>query len=114
MEVHVFLPSYIVLADLQGSFTFPPQQMLQASTFIRIRSLERLAEMPLMLSVRLSESWNSWDDYGFDGETGAENVLRCLSALDDKYAQLLSDAGCKAQYSSANNQVASNFNNKIR
>jgi hypothetical protein len=64
------------LADLQGSFTFPPQQMPHASTYIRVGSLGSRAEAPLILGVRWIGSWNSWDDYGFDGGIRTENAIK--------------------------------------
>jgi len=62
-----FLPSYNVLAEVQG-ITLSPQQMPHASTYIRITTLGFWGEMP-----RLSDVWRSrsrWLISNVDGVIG--------------------------------------------
>ena len=47
-----FLPSYNVLVEVQGLFTFPPQQMPHASDFIRSSFIQNRVEKPRRLGVR--------------------------------------------------------------
>ena len=50
--------------------------MTLASTYFMIGLLGRWDEVPVMLCVRWSGSWNSWDDYGFDGGIRTENAIK--------------------------------------
>jgi hypothetical protein len=67
-----------VLAEVQGIFTFPPQQMPHASTYIKNALLEFAGEMPLLSGV-----WRSrrcWDVSNADGENGANKVYGKFTA----------------------------------
>ncbi len=66
------------MAEVQGSFTFPPQQMPHASTYIQNSHLEFTGENPLLSGVRRSCGWNFSDT---DGGIGVENVWRNLIAI---------------------------------
>jgi hypothetical protein len=50
-----YLHSYIVLAEVQGSFTFSPQQMPHASTIIRVSPFGQRAEKPMAVEVPFDE-----------------------------------------------------------
>jgi hypothetical protein len=54
--VQIIYISIIVLAEVQGSFTFPPQQMPHASDFIRITDLGCWGENSRLQDARLSRS----------------------------------------------------------
>ena len=62
-----------MLAEVQGSLTFPPQQMPHASTYIQNSHLEFAGEMPLLSGVRRS---CGWDVSYLDGMIGANKVYR--------------------------------------
>ncbi|WP_164927118.1 hypothetical protein [Chlorobaculum tepidum] len=105
-----FLLSMNVLAEVQGSFTFLPQQMPHASTSIKNALLEFAGVKPLLSGV-----WRScgrWVVSDADGGNGANKVWRELKAhlmICNKHDKrtpgnnaLLccaywSDMGCKAQ-----------------
>jgi hypothetical protein len=73
-----YLPSYNVLAEVQGSITLSPQQMPHASTYIRVTTLDFGGEMP-----RLSDVWRSrrsWYVTDADGVIGVNKVWRKLKA----------------------------------
>jgi hypothetical protein len=67
-----------VLAEVQGSFTFSPQQMPHASTYIKNAPLEFGGEMPLLSGVCLSCGYLNIADA--DGGIGAKNFCRELKA----------------------------------
>jgi hypothetical protein len=77
-----YLHLYIVLADLKGRTTFPPQQMPHASTYIKIEPLECWGEKLRLSEVRRSRSWRRWHWVGLDldGGIGASNFYRKLEA----------------------------------
>jgi hypothetical protein len=62
-----------VLAEVQGSFTFPPQQMPLASTYIQNSHLEFADEMPLLSGISQSCGWDFEDA---DRGIGANKVWR--------------------------------------
>jgi hypothetical protein len=66
-----------VLAEVQGSFTFPPQQMPHASTYIKNALLEFACEKPLLSGVRRRCGLVVSDS---DGGIGADKVYRKFTA----------------------------------
>jgi len=67
-----------VLAEVQGSFTFPPQQMPHASFISRITTLESRGEQSLRLCARRS-CWR-WGVSDLDAGIGAKKVYSRLKA----------------------------------
>ncbi|WP_167599283.1 hypothetical protein [Chlorobaculum sp. 24CR] len=67
-----------VLAEVQGRFTFSPQQMPHASTYIQNAPLEFAGEKPLVSGVRRRCGW--WVVSDLDGGFGANQVWRKLKA----------------------------------
>ncbi len=65
-----------MLAEVQGSITFPLQQMPHAISISRITTLESRDEQLQWLGARRSR----WVILDFDGVIGANKVLRNLSA----------------------------------
>ena len=61
-------------AEVQGSFTFSPQQMPHASTYIKSTTVEFTGEMPLLSSVRRSCGRLHFSD--LDGEGSADAKAR--------------------------------------
>jgi len=62
-----------VLAEVQGSFTFPPQQMPHASTYIQNAPFEFAGVKPLLSGIRRGRGW---DVSYLDGMIGANKVYR--------------------------------------
>jgi hypothetical protein len=72
--VQVFYIYINVLAEVQGSFTFSPQQMPHASTYIQNTLLEFTGEKPLLSGVCRSCGCLHFSD--LDGGIGANKVYR--------------------------------------
>jgi len=66
-----------MLAEVQGSITFPLQQMPHASTYIQKALLEFSGEKPLLSGVCRSCGWDFSDA---DGENGANKVYGKFTA----------------------------------
>jgi hypothetical protein len=71
-----------VLAEIQGSFTFPPQQMPHASTYIQNSHLEFTGENPLLSGIRRG---SSWDVYELDWNS--RNFIALIRLIYDSKAQ---------------------------
>jgi len=78
MAVQNFYIYKLCWLNLQGSITFPPQQMPHASTYIKIEPLECWGEMSQRQCARRS----CWRLVGLDldGGIGASNFYRKLEA----------------------------------